>query len=309
MIQRSAYDIIRSYMPPLLRSAMGNVEPAVQKRVNEVRLRVNRPLSFIFSEGAMFMRSDGSLSASPAVSNPVMITSEDVENVLRGVSRYSLHSCSKELAQGYFTIEKGIRVGIAGTMSGANEPVLKYISSLNFRVSRQVIGCGEQVCSQIFSSSSKSVVICGGVNTGKTTLLRDMCRICGDRFKVALIDERSEIAASVGGVPTNRIGAQTDVLDGYSRSAGVISSIRSLSPDMIFCDEISTEEDAEALLMGTGCGVKFVASVHAGSFNELLRRQVMKPLLNAGVFDYALIMEGKSFPGRVKEIRRLKGNG
>ena len=57
MIQRSAYDIIRSYMPPLLRSAMGNVEPAVQKRVNEVRLRVNRPLSFIFSEGAMLMRN------------------------------------------------------------------------------------------------------------------------------------------------------------------------------------------------------------------------------------------------------------
>lgn len=309
MIQRTAYDIIRSYMPPLLRRAMGNIEPSAQKRVNEVRLRVNRPLSFVFSEGAMFMRSDNTLSGSPHVSDPVLVTSEDIDAVLRGVSRYSLHSCTKELAQGYFTIENGIRVGLAGTMSGTSEPTLKYISSLNFRVSRQVIGCGEQVCSQIFRDGCKSAVICGGVNTGKTTLLRDMCRICGDRFKVALIDERSEIAASVGGAPTNKIGVQTDILDGYSRSAGVIAAIRSLSPEMIFCDEISTEADAEALLMGFGCGVKFAASVHAGSYNELLRRQVMKPLLNAGLFDYALIMEGESFPGRVKEIRRLKGNG
>lgn len=309
MIQRSAYDIIRSYMPPLLRKTLGNVDPAAQKRVNEVRLRVNRPVSFIFSEGAMFLRSDGTLSTNPHVSNTVIVSAEDIENVLRGVSRYSLHSCTKELAQGYFTIEQGIRVGIAGTMSGANEPTLKYISSLNFRVSRQVIGCGEQVCSQLFQDSSKSVIICGGVNTGKTTLLRDMCRICGDRFKVALIDERSEIAASVGGVPTNKIGAQTDVLDGYSRSAGILAAIRSLSPKMIFCDEISSEADAEALLWGFGCGVKFAASVHAGSYNELLRRPVVKPLLDAGMFDFALIMEGESFPGRVREIRRLKGNG
>ena len=120
-----------------------------------------------------------------------------------------------------------------------------------------------------------------------------------------LIDERNEISATVAGTPTNDVGLNTDVLVGTSRADGVISAIRTLSPDFVFCDEISSSEDASAIIQGHGCGVQFVATVHAGSYDELMCRRVAAELIDAGVFRYAVILAGAQAPGKVAEIRRL----
>lgn len=152
------------------------------------------------------------------------------------------------------------------------------------------------------------MLICGGVNSGKTTMLRDYCRLCGKRFKVSLIDERNEISASVSGQPYMDIGVMTDVFVGTKRSDGINSAVRTLSPDMIFCDEISTFEDTEAIIRGYGCGVRFAATLHAENYNDLLKRSVAQPLISAGVFDYAVFLgRSENFYG-IKEIRRLKND-
>lgn len=305
---RSSYEVICSYFPDSMRQAMQKVSVAGRRDVNEIRIRVNQPVSFVFSNQVKFLNTDGFLSDSFSSVTNVITANSDIQHIIRALCRYSVHSYGKEFAQGFFTIENGIRVGVAGTLSTGSERTLKYINALNFRMARQVIGCSEEVCSRIFSSGRKSILICGGVNSGKTTLLRDMCRVCGTKCKVTLIDERSELAASVNGIPENQIGIQTDVLEGYDRAEGIIMSIRSLSPQMIFCDEISSEDDSKAILHGFGCGVKFVSTIHAENYADLQRRSVAKMLLQSGVFDYALILEGESFPGKIKEIRRLRQN-
>lgn len=304
----SSYEIICSYLSPMIRQALQHVSIVDRERINEIRIRINKPVSLVYSDSTFFLNSDGSLSRKANVSSLIIPTMFDIDSIIRSLCKFSIHSCGKEFTQGFFTIENGIRVGAAGTVSASADRSLKYINALNFRIARQIIGCADSVYSKIFAFDRKSLLICGGVNSGKTTLLRDLCRLCGEQYKIALIDERNELSGSVNGIPSNEIGIQTDVLEGYRRDEGIIAAIRTLSPHIIFCDEISTGDDAKAIMSGFGCGVNFVTTVHADSYEDLQRRSITKELVEAGVFDYIVILEGESMPGKIKEIRRFSKN-
>lgn len=304
----TSYDVICSYMPEELRRIMRKIPQQSLNGLSEIRLRINNPVSYVYGGISKFLIDSGDLVSGYDASACIRCDRATIERIFAALCRYSVHSCQRQLSEGFFTLKNGVRVGIAGTYASDSSGKIKYVSSLNFRLSREVKNCAGELFERIFSSGLRSLLICGGVNSGKTTLLRDLCRLCGIKSKVVLIDERSELAASVGGIPTNDVGIQTDVLDGCVRSEGIVSAIRSLSPQIIFTDEISTPADADAIMQGFGSGVKFAATVHAGSFSELLARGVTRSLIDAGVFDYAVILAGESMPGRISEIRRLRTN-
>ena len=90
-------------------------------------------------------------------------------------------------------------------------------------------------------------MIIGPPQTGKTTLLRDIARIISGGHtemdllqarKVGIIDERSEIAGCVAGVPQMTFGPRIDVLDACPKAEGMMMMIRSMSPDVLVVDEI-----------------------------------------------------------------------
>ena len=85
---------------------------------------------------------------------------------------------------------------------------------------------------------------------GKTTLLRDMTRALSLRgIKVAVCDERSEIAGMYDSVPSFDLGPRTDVLDGCDKTRGIAMLIRSMSPQVIVTDEMGRQEDIDAVYM------------------------------------------------------------
>ena len=93
------------------------------------------------------------------------------------------------------------------------------------------------------------------------------------------------------------IGVMTDVIVGMNRSKGITSALRTLSPDMIFCDEISTEEDAAAILAAHGCGVEFAATIHCTSYDDLMKRRIAADLLKQkclGVRFFSASMDTRS---------------
>ncbi len=304
MENRTSYDIICSYMPMRLREIMIKVSPHQLSETTEIRLRINRPISYISATKYGYLNQNSEIVPS-YFKELITIEKNEIEQILQSLCKYSVHSCSRELSQGFFTIENGIRVGVSGSFASIDTPVLKYVSGLNFRISREITGCAEELFNKVYSQNSYSVLICGSVNSGKTTILRDLCRLCGNSYKVTLIDERSEIASAIDGVAQHDIGIQTDLLEGCSRANGIISAIRTLSPQLIVCDEISTFEDCEAILRGQGCGVKFIATAHAESFEDLKSRTLLEPLFKMKVFDYVIFLEGESKPGKVSEVRRL----
>ena len=254
----------------------------------------------IFPDRVMYLTTHG-LTANFHNTAAVVVTSEEIAAVVDSLSHYSVHSCLREFRQGYFMLKGGMRVGISGGYS--SDGIITQVTGLNFRISRNVTGCADELYKLI---GGGGILICGGVNSGKTTILRDLCRLTGNRRKVTLIDERGEMAFARNGEITNDVGALTDVLTGCTRSDGITAAVRTLSPDYIFCDEISTPEDSRAILESVGCGVKFCATIHGEDYSGLMERRIFRELVDSGAFSDLVILEGAGAPGKVREIRRLR---
>lgn len=301
-MKSSAYDTILKYMPIKLRGVMMRGNAVETGKLTEVRIRSGRPVSFTYGGTSLFMDGMGRFTHHFSENGLLTASYSDICHIVDNLAHHSMHSSTRQLRQGCFVAEGGVRVGLAGTYTDTSPSYIKEVNGINFRIAREVIGCGQRVA-DILVNSSKGMLICGGVNTGKTTLLRDMCRVVGNRSKVTLVDERNEISALVNGTPTNDIGCFTDVICGISRYDGIISAIRTLSPDYIFCDEIAEDMDCKAILSGVGCGIKFAATIHAENYDELLSRIVGQNLLSAGVFENVVFLGGKV--GEIWEVRHI----
>lgn len=301
MNESTSYRAVLSYLPEKLRKLMSNLHESELESLTEVRLRAGGPVYFVYPNKVRYLQKAGGLS-SKYNDEAYFVGTLTVREILERLCHFSVHSCKKQLEEGCFVIENGVRVGVSGAYSSADRPALYEFASLNFRIPRCVKGCAEKLFSETFD---RNIIICGGVNSGKTTILRELCRLTGNIRKTALIDERNEIACMAGGEPQNDIGAMTDVIVNLSRSDGIMSAVRTLSPEVIFCDEISSISDSEAIISGIGCGVVFAVTAHGNNYSDLMKRNDMAFLINSGLIDSIVFLEGNSAPSKVREIKRL----
>ena len=290
---------VAEYLPAAVRSGLQKLPESQRSGIREIRLRAGRPVSLTLADRTAFLGPDV-LTQNPAAA--LVPSVDEIARSLQAVLSYSVHSHQQELTEGFVTIRGGCRVGICGTAvrSGNSIQSLKAVSGLNFRIAGEWTGTAAAVFRQ--TGQAGGILAAGRPGSGKTTFLRDLCRLLGDRYRTVLVDERGELAAVYRGIPQYDVGLMTDVLDGYPRAEGILTALRVLNPEHIFCDELLTEEDARAVLTAAGCGVQVSASVHAGSLSELERRPLFAPLLEAGVFRYCVLLEGT---GQVQGIRRL----
>lgn len=284
MTAKESLKEICAYLPVKVRETLQKL-PDVQ--IQEIRLRVHKPLGIVIQ------------GKESAPDKNCILTPEEINKSFQAVCSYSVYRYEQELSEGYITLKGGCRVGICGSAVREGQTVknLNYISSLNFRIAGEYIGIAEKVWHQV----SGSILIAGTVGSGKTTYLRDFCRLCGNQYRTALIDERGEIASVRRGIPAHDTGSMTDIFDGYPRSTGILTALRVMNPEYILCDEVSTPEDVQAILQASGCGVKFIASCHAGSLEEVKTRSVLKPLLEANIFQYQIFLK----QGSIQNIRRI----
>lgn len=251
----------------------------------ELRLRMGRPATAVMISGR-----------SVTCSKP--LTKQDIEDCFGELCRYSVHSFKREIAEGYITLPEGHRAGFCGTavMRDGDIETLRDISSINLRLAKEIKGCGEALYHAVFGKSLRSLLIVGAPLSGKTTVLRDLTRLLGERHKVALIDSRNELAACHDGTPQLDVGLNTDVLSGYPKSEGMEIALRTLSPEIIICDEIGN--DISAIEQCIHCGVKLIATAHASSLEELSKRRDTAGLI--GSFDCIAVLCGK---GQIAELK------
>ena len=281
--------------------------PEVKNSAQEIRLRAGRPVSLCCTGGIYFLGMSGRLTRCPA-EECLTATKEDLDGSFKNICGYSVYSHENEIRNGYITVYGGHRVGICGTavFKDGNVCGMKDISSINVRVAREVIGCADAIMAELKSSLSGGLLLAGAPSSGKTTILRDIARqlSCGENGeskKVTVVDERGEIAGTYLGVPQNDLGPCCDVLDGYPKAGGIMQAIRALSPQFIVCDELGTQAEASAVEQSLNAGAAVVASIHAGSIEELLKRRQAAGLLRTGAFENIVMLGGK-VPGTVSGI-------
>lgn len=299
MICETNSDNLLKYFPDEINSALKKGKILDDREIYEVRLRINRPVMLRGSEKNYFLGVSGEKITN--ADRALICTENDMEYAFMEVCDNSLYSYENELKEGFITLGGGHRVGICGTavMSSKGIKSVREIGSMNFRIARQVKGCAEELCFRLFSDAPSGLLVAGAPSSGKTTMLRDLCRLLSEKYVVSVIDERYEIAAVSHGIPQNDVGPMCDIFSGYPKDKALETAVRTMSPDIMLCDEIGNSQDVSAIMTSVNCGVAVIASVHAGNCDELKRKKKIMKLLEQGVFDNIVFMKEK---GRVHTV-------
>ncbi len=272
--------------------------------IQEIKLRIGKPLIIIY-RGKERMWKD------------VIVTKEEIKETLEYISNYSLYAYEHELKQGFITIEGGHRVGMAGQgiMEEGKIKNLKYISSINLRISHEVKNCADKIFPYItYNKQMYHTLLISPPRCGKTTLLRDIIRQVSDGnmwvkgCTVGVVDERSELGGCYLGNPQNEMGVRTDILDRCPKAEGMIMLIRSMAPQVIAVDEIGAQEDVHAIEYAMHCGCKMLATAHGYSMEEIQRKPIFEKLVQERRFERYVILSNRYQIGGIEAVYGENGS-
>lgn len=211
-----------------------------------------------------------------------IVSQSEILQIIERLCENSIYAYKNQICEGFITVKGGHRVGITGSCVVENGKIIniKYISSLNFRIARQVLDCSNKILNQVIDIQNQTIfntIIVAPPGRGKTTVLRDTIRRISngiDEIKFrgktcGIVDERGEIAACFKGVPQNDVGIRTDVIENISKYKGIHMLIRSMAPEIIACDEIGSREDIEAIQYALYSGVKGIFTMHGRSIEDI----------------------------------------
>ncbi len=256
----------------------------VKDELQEIRIRIDRPLILKLRDKELIVE--------------YKISQNEILQIVERLCENSIYAYKKQLCEGYITIRGGHRVGITGTAVIENGEIIniKYITSLNFRIAREVPNCSNKIIGQVIDIKNKNIfntLIVSPPGKGKTTILRDLIKnlsngINGINFKgktCGVVDERGEISAMYRGVPQNDVGIRTDIIDNVSKAKGIKILIRTMAPEIIACDEIGGNEDIQAIEDAMLSGVKGVFTMHGKNIEDVHSNQLVKKLIDKKIIE------------------------
>lgn len=285
--------------------------------IEEIRLRSLKPL-IVNSNNKDYFYNTRLNKLDLNMDNPYIVSKDDIEQTFQIMCKYSIHSFIDDIKKGFITLRGGHRVGIVGKTIIEDGQVknIKHISSLNIRISREVLGCSDKVLKHIIKGKDKinNTLIISPPQCGKTTLIRDIVRNISNGneeflfsgMKVALIDERNEISGSYLGVPQMDVGIRTDIIETCPKDIGIMMLLRSMSPNVIVTDEIGNMDEIKALYTALNGGVSLITTVHGDSIDDIRNRKELSNLLDSELFKKVIILSSKKGPGTIEKIYDLE---
>lgn len=306
------------FLPANIAQIIRGLDNYLVEELIEIRLRVNQPLQIITHYHDYFLNKNGQRVEKPE--DGYIVSEKDLERAFLILTRNSLYAIERQLVEGFITIPGGHRVGFTGQaiMENGELKTIKNINSLNYRLTREMIGIAEGVIDKIYDSENDYIyntLIISPPICGKTTLLRDLIRLISQGVpeiglrgrKIAVVDERSEIAGAYNGIAQNRIGNRTDLLDNCPKARGMLILIRSMSPEVLAVDEIGREEDVRALEEAINAGVSLLATVHGRDIDSVKRRPSIRHLIDSNLFQRYIILSRKKGIGTIEGVKDNQG--
>ena len=295
-----SYSDILRYFPDKIREVLEN-EINNNLVIEEIRIRNSKPIIL-------------KLNNSEKIINYIVQT-EDVLKILQSICENSIYSYQNQICEGFITIKGGHRIGITGSAVIENNKVknINYISNLNFRIARQIIGCSNNIIKKIINQEENTIyntLIVSPPGAGKTTLLRDIIRNLSNGTEeitgknIGVVDERGEIAAMYKGIPQNDLGIRTDIIENIKKSIGMKMLIRSMAPEIIVADEIGSKEDVQEINYAVCSGIKGIFTAHGNSLEDLKLNPAIAELIEKNIFEKLVFLD-KKHKGKVNKIYAL----
>lgn len=299
--------------PENVKSLLLKLPGEVLEGLEEIRIREGRPLEVNNGGTFQFVASSGRLTR--VAEEAYKPGREESHRLLDLISNHSLYTMEEELRKGFITIPGGHRIGLSGrtVLNAGKVEHIRDITGFNVRIAKEIRGAADGILPYLLDTKRKRVkhtLIMSPPQHGKTTILRDLARqiSCGSwgnsgitwpGMKVGIVDERSEIAGCMRGVPGFDVGPRTDVLDGCPKAEGLMMMIRSMSPDVLIVDEIGRPEDAEAVSEALHAGISVIATAHGATVQDMRGRPGLAELVDNRMFEmYAALNRsqgGRSF--------------
>ena len=303
-MEQKSLDHIIEKLPERLRIPLQRAESAYIDKATEIVLRTDEPVCIYEGKRLYFITESGCLTNSVHAESLLLSTAKQMEQIVLHLCDYSVYAFQNEINSGFITISGGVRVGLCGKAVLTDNKItnIRDISSLSFRIARDIKGCALSLIDKIDPLSG--VLICGIPGSGKTTLIRDTARQLSYRYRISVLDERGELSAYSRGKAAFSLGL-CDVYTGYPKGVAANCVIRSMSPEIIVCDEMGDQSDVDLLLYSMRCGVAFIATVHASSMQDLRRREITSRLINTGAFRYIVFLSSDGSAGRIGKIYEM----
>ena len=217
------------------------------------------------------------------------ISSNELDRFLSAICRSSVYSYEKCINEGYIPFADGCRIGLCGNFRGNRFASLSCIDAVNIRIAKTVTGASDVIYSYLKRYSfRKSVLIYSPPAVGKTTLLRDLAKRLStppEALKTVLIDSRNELFVSeMQGCPT------LYVYNGSSKGKAIEAALRTMSPQIMICDELGSDEDIRAITDNRECGVPIIATAHGSDISGVTERSGFDELYRKSIFDTYILL-------------------
>ena len=262
---------------------MGEPWPDMPGQLRKIRLRTGAPVQLIGERGEWLSRT--------------VTDAAWIGRAADALAAHSLYARDEELRQGYLPLADGSRAGVCGRFTAEDGQAARMtaIRSVCVRVAHARPGCADGCMPFLYGAGRPlSVLILSAPGMGKTTLLRDVVRqfsrgtVCGRGVCAAVADERRELA---GGGALD-VGPRTDVMEGCPKAAAIGMLVRAMAPDVIATDELGGAAEAAAVMEAARCGVALAATAHARGIGQARERGALRRLLNEGVFERIIVLDG-----------------
>lgn len=243
------------------------------KIINEIRLHKNSNITLI----ADFKN----------VITDIFLNSNDLNVIFENLCENSLYAHINTIKHGYIAVGNGVRAGVCGKVSIENGEIcgIYDISSINLRIPKHIYNASSFLYNLLKRNNFNiSVLLFSAPGIGKTTILKDLIyKLLNETDKrVAVIDSREEITSFLS---SQRNG---DFFIGYPKGLGIELATKSMTPEILICDEISSKHEAMEINSSANAGVRLIASTHASSYDELLNKSILEDTFKYKIFDYAL---------------------
>lgn len=287
----NSFEALLKQLPPWLRQQGEALPKETKDQLSELRLYEGKPPLWVTKGLCQVYEREP-------------VSKGQLEELLYCFCQGSVHQRQRELCQGFLPLPGGHRVGLCATAvyQQGIQSGIRDLSSLVLRIAKPRTGCARGLYETLkkLGLEQGSFLLVGPPACGKTTLLRDYCRILaggdgGSPIPVAVLDEREELSAF-------DLGFSAHVLKGLPKERAILQALRTLAPQVLLCDELGGPAESKALCAGLASGCRFIGTMHGENFAQLGKKLQLLPLLEQGSLDALVLLSSARQPGQVKEI-------